>query len=157
MPPAAARAAGYHSREFGASVKKPPSTAPSSKTPSLSDFTNHVPPTRHSPRQLRSPLRAGRWRFDPTYAPAYAGLSECHSNFSFFGYVPPGEAYPRAKAAAVKALELDDSLAEAHAALGNLVTNVTGFWWREGAGRSSRAPTTDRRARSTVGALSIKI
>ncbi len=45
---------------------------------------------------------------------------------------------------------------ERDALLVSVVTNVTGFCWRE-AGRSSRAASTDRRTRSTVGALSIKI
>lgn len=55
---------------------------------------------------------------DPAYAPAYAGLAESYALFGDFEILPPKEAYPRAEAAATKALELDDTLAEAHTALG---------------------------------------
>jgi len=55
---------------------------------------------------------------DPRYALAYAGLAD---SYSVLGgnwlYLPPNETIPKAKAAAKKALELDDTLAEAHAAL----------------------------------------
>lgn len=53
---------------------------------------------------------------DPTYAPAYAGLADTYSLLSYrFG--SPDESFPKAKAAALKALELDATLAEAHASL----------------------------------------
>ena len=51
---------------------------------------------------------------DPNYARAYAGISTCYANSGHFNHVPPSEAFPKAKAAAIKALELDNSLAEAH-------------------------------------------
>src|SRR5256712_4402690 len=55
---------------------------------------------------------------DPNYALAYAGLADSYVQLgSWLTYLPPSEAGPTAKAAAMKALELDDSLAEAHAAL----------------------------------------
>ena len=49
---------------------------------------------------------------DPAYALAYAGLADCYSFDATYGIVPPKEAYPRAKEAALKALEIDDTLAE---------------------------------------------
>jgi non-specific serine/threonine protein kinase len=57
---------------------------------------------------------------DPNYALAYTGIAEC---YTFLGFTPyatmkPSEAYPRAKAAAQKALALDSSLGEAYASLG---------------------------------------
>jgi TolB-like protein/cytochrome c-type biogenesis protein CcmH/NrfG len=55
---------------------------------------------------------------DPGYAEAYAYLSSAYSGFGLLGFLVPAETFPRAKAAALKALEIDDSLAEAHAALG---------------------------------------
>jgi serine/threonine protein kinase/Flp pilus assembly protein TadD len=56
---------------------------------------------------------------DPNYALAYAGLAEAYGFLaSSTGGQPPREAYPRAKAAATKALELDDTLGEAHCTLG---------------------------------------
>ena len=54
---------------------------------------------------------------DPTYALAYAGLADAYYRLSNV-YAPSREAMPKAKAAAVKALEIDDTLSEAHAAMG---------------------------------------
>lgn len=53
---------------------------------------------------------------DPGYAPAYAGLADCYWGLSSV-YYPPMEMMPKAKWAAMKALELDDTLGEAHALL----------------------------------------
>ncbi|HTI37937.1 MAG TPA: protein kinase [Vicinamibacterales bacterium] len=55
---------------------------------------------------------------DPTYAPAYAGLADSYGQLGYGSYVAPEEAFPRARAAARKALDLDPNLAEAHASLG---------------------------------------
>lgn len=55
---------------------------------------------------------------DPTYGLAYAGLADAYTYFSFFNIAPPRDAMPRAKAAATKALEIDDHLAQAHGSLG---------------------------------------
>jgi tetratricopeptide (TPR) repeat protein len=55
---------------------------------------------------------------DPNYALAYAGLADSYVQLGgWLVYLSPSEAGPKAKAAAMKALELDESLAEAHAAL----------------------------------------
>jgi len=61
---------------------------------------------------------------DPEYAKAYAGLAECYDIMPEFTSTPRSEAFPRAIAAATKALSLDDSLAEAHRALGFAL-----FYW----------------------------
>ena len=55
---------------------------------------------------------------DPTYALAYAGLAESYMPLGAWGYLPPGEAFPKVKVWARKALEIDDQLAEAHVPLG---------------------------------------
>ncbi|MDT4952719.1 MAG: eukaryotic-like serine/threonine-protein kinase [Acidobacteriota bacterium] len=54
---------------------------------------------------------------DPDYALAYAGLADAYYGLSS-NHLPPNEAMPKARAAAEKALEIDDTLAEAHASLG---------------------------------------
>ena len=55
---------------------------------------------------------------DPGYALAYAGLADSYSALGGgWQYLPPSDTLPNAKAAAMKALQLDDTLAEAHAAL----------------------------------------
>ena len=55
---------------------------------------------------------------DPKYAAAYAGIADSYAWLGFFGNLPPNEAMPKARAAADKAIQLDDSLAEAHTSLG---------------------------------------
>jgi serine/threonine-protein kinase len=55
---------------------------------------------------------------DAKYARAYSGLADAWFMLAFWGVVRPHDAIPKAKAAAQKALELDDRLAEAHALLG---------------------------------------
>jgi len=57
---------------------------------------------------------------DPTFALAYAGLGDTYGASATNGWLSPREGYPKAKIAAKRALELDDSLAEAHATLGAL-------------------------------------
>ena len=58
-------------------------------------------------------------RIDPNYAVAYAGLAESYVVLNGHRFLPPTQAYPKVRAAALKALELDASLAEAHTALGS--------------------------------------
>src|SRR6267154_1259140 len=55
---------------------------------------------------------------DPNYALAYAGLAEAYVLLPAYTPTAPQDAYPKAKSAALKALQLDDKLAEAHTALG---------------------------------------
>ncbi len=54
---------------------------------------------------------------DPSYALAYAGLADCYNLHSYYGELPPRDSFPRAKAASIKALEIDEGLAEAHTSL----------------------------------------
>ena len=55
---------------------------------------------------------------DPNYAPAYSGLADTYDLLIYYGYLPGREGIPKARAAAKKAVELDDNLAECHASLG---------------------------------------
>jgi tetratricopeptide (TPR) repeat protein len=54
---------------------------------------------------------------DPTFAPAYVGLADCYNLLREYTLMPASDAYPRALAAARKAVELDDQSSEAHASL----------------------------------------
>jgi eukaryotic-like serine/threonine-protein kinase len=54
---------------------------------------------------------------DPKYALAYAGLADSYNILASYSAIAPKDGFPAAKAAAMKALELDDKLAEAHASL----------------------------------------
>jgi len=58
---------------------------------------------------------------DPGYATAYAALADSYDVLANNGILPPKEVYPRARAAALKALELDNTLADPHAALGMVI------------------------------------
>ena len=75
-------------------------------------------------KRTEADLRAAIQQFhasidaDPTYAPAYAGLADSYGQLGYGSYVPPEESFPLARAAAARALELDPTLAEAHASLG---------------------------------------
>jgi TolB-like protein/Tfp pilus assembly protein PilF len=55
---------------------------------------------------------------DASYALAYSGLADAYASQALFEFAPPNEAFPKAKAAAERALQLDDRLAEAHTSLG---------------------------------------
>ena len=63
---------------------------------------------------------------DPSYALAYVGLADCYIVIPNYSDVSTQEAYIKAKAAATKALEIDDSLAEAHTSLGGIKSD---FEW----------------------------
>jgi TolB-like protein len=54
---------------------------------------------------------------DPEYALAYDGLADSWIPLGWYGFMPPSETFPHAKEAVMKALGLDDSLAEAHTSL----------------------------------------
>lgn len=55
---------------------------------------------------------------DPTYAKAYAGMADSYAMLGLYTVRPAKEAFPKAKEAAIEALNMDSSLAEAHATLG---------------------------------------
>ena len=55
---------------------------------------------------------------DPTYALAYVGLADCYAVLEQYAGTPASETIPKARAAAQRALQIDNSLAEAHASLG---------------------------------------
>jgi serine/threonine-protein kinase len=55
---------------------------------------------------------------DPLYARAYAGIAEAYNLLGFYMHLAPTDAFPKARAAAVRALDIDPELAEAHTARG---------------------------------------
>jgi len=62
-------------------------------------------------------------RLDSNYAPAYAGMADAFAELSNLDFLPPNESFPKARAAALKALDIDPSLPEAHTALAEV------SWW----------------------------
>lgn len=75
---------------------------------------------------------------DPSYALASVGLAEAYRALGTAGEMPATELFPKAKAAAQKAIEIDDRLADAHAILGFII-----FWsdwnWKESENQCKRA------------------
>ena len=67
---------------------------------------------------------------DPSFALGYASLAYWYWGLGVGGQMPPEEASSKAKEAAKKALELDDSLAEAHAVLGAILYTIEWDWSR---------------------------
>ena len=76
---------------------------------------------------------------DPSEAQAYVGLADCYNLLREFGAMPANEAYPRAIAAAQRAVDLDNSSAEAHLSLA-----FGSFWW------SWRGATAEREFRRAI-------
>ena len=86
----------------------------------------------HWNKRTREDLKKGIEYFnqavekDPNYALAYAGIADCYG-VPAIGLSPP-EAMPKAKAAAMKALPIDDTLAEAHTSLANVLLRYDWDW-----------------------------
>jgi TolB-like protein/DNA-binding winged helix-turn-helix (wHTH) protein/Tfp pilus assembly protein PilF len=76
---------------------------------------------------------------DPTYARAYAGLADSYALTSAYGLVPSMDLMPKARAAAVRALEINEGLAEAHTSLAVIAQNFDWDW-----------PTAEREYRRAI-------
>jgi tetratricopeptide (TPR) repeat protein len=74
---------------------------------------------------------------DPAYALAYSGLADAYTLRAAFGFVAPKESLPKAKEAALKSLELDDTLADAHTSLG--IVKLFDWNWSGGESEFQRA------------------
>ena len=74
---------------------------------------------------------------DPTFAPAYAGLADAYYGMSNL-FMDPSEAIPKARAAATRALEIDDGLSEAHASMAIILAQCD-WRWREAEAEFRRA------------------
>lgn len=70
---------------------------------------------------------------DSGYALAYAGLADSYNVIGNYGELPPRDAFPRAKTAAIKALRIDDTLAEARSALAYALNGYDWNWEAAGA------------------------
>jgi serine/threonine-protein kinase len=65
---------------------------------------------------------------DPTYALAYTGMADAYLNLGGWGHLRYDEAYPRARAAAQRALAIDEALAEAHVSLAMVLKEYDWDW-----------------------------
>jgi tetratricopeptide (TPR) repeat protein len=76
---------------------------------------------------------------EPNLAPAHAVMAMAYATLGFYGFLPPRDAFPKAKAAAQRALSIEEGLAEAHAALSMSCTLYDWDW-----------PTAEREARHAL-------
>ncbi len=65
---------------------------------------------------------------DPNYARAFAGLADSYALVSSYRFAPQKEFMPKARTAALRALQIDDSLAEAHTSLALITENYDWDW-----------------------------
>jgi serine/threonine-protein kinase len=65
---------------------------------------------------------------DPSFAPAYVGLADGYITLVEWRFLPEKDGFPKAKEAAMKALEIDDSLGEAHASLASVKYGYDWDW-----------------------------
>ena len=66
-------------------------------------------------------------KLDPKFAPAYVGVSDCYRLLGWWGAAPPQEAMGKAKAAALKAVGIDDTFGAAH----RVLAGVKGHTWED--------------------------
>jgi serine/threonine protein kinase/tetratricopeptide (TPR) repeat protein len=94
------------------------------RTPKPAAYEAYLKGRLYWNKRTEAELRRGAQFFeqaialDPTYAAAFGGLADFHIVLGWYSYVPPGDAFPRARAAANRAIELDPELAEPHTSLG---------------------------------------
>jgi serine/threonine-protein kinase len=69
---------------------------------------------------------------DSRYAPAYAGLADTYITLGMYSAYPPGKVMPHAKKAALRALQIDENLAEAHVPLGCIYSVYDWNWKKAG-------------------------
>jgi DNA-binding winged helix-turn-helix (wHTH) protein/Flp pilus assembly protein TadD len=81
-------------------------------------------------------------QIDPRFAPAYSGLADCYATLGYLSHLAPDEAFPASRQHATRALELDTSLAEAHASLG-FVKLYFDWDWRGAEAEFQRAIALD--------------
>jgi serine/threonine-protein kinase len=88
----------------------------------------------HWNKRTRESLKKGIEYFqqaiekDSRYALAFTGLADCYNSLSRFGWLSPGEAMPKAKEAAERALQIDGNLAEAHNSRAFVAENYEWVW-----------------------------
>jgi TolB-like protein/Tfp pilus assembly protein PilF/class 3 adenylate cyclase len=113
-----------------------------SQTESKRAYQLYLKGRYHCNKRNEKGLRTGITLFkdaldeDPAFAKAWAGLADCYALLGCWGFDAPRHSYPKAKAAAEKAIALDDYLAEAHASLA--VTRKDYEWDWAGAGHEYR-------------------
>jgi len=104
-------------------------------TDNVEAYSDYLKGRYHWNKRTADALKKGIEHFnqaiekDPQYAPAFAGLADTYIILGLYGTLVPKFVMPKAKAAAVKALEIDRDLAEAHASLG-CIQSVYDWDWK---------------------------
>lgn len=113
-------------------------------TPSIDAYNHYLKGQYHLKRRTPNEIHKASQCFrealllDAGFALAHAGLSDCYAMLGAYAIMPRRVVMPQAKAAATKAIELDESIAEAHAVLG-LVGSIHDFEWESAAAEFRRA------------------
>ena len=121
-------------REIGGKLAGPRSTASTESSPDPAVHDLYLRGRYHlasrTPEGLQNALDYFRQALarDPAYAPAYAGLANYYSLLPFYTNTTSSEAYAKAKSAALKALELDPYLPDAHASLAYVLAYEEWDW-----------------------------
>ena len=89
-------------------------------------------------------------RLDSSFAQAYAGLADAYIDLAFVDLLPPAETFPKAKDAALKAVEIDPTGAEGHTALG---TVSWGYDWDAAAAEKQFSKALELNPSSSLGHL----
>ncbi len=111
-----------------------PGQVPARPTRSLQAYDLYLLGRHHWNLRTRAGLQRALELFgqavelDPTYAPAYSGIADASALLASWQFASPAEMYPRAVAAARRALELDPLSAEAHASIGFVKLNWEWQW-----------------------------
>jgi len=125
-----------HGYRFIANVREFPNESVQSKRHTPSTEAHHLYLKGRYNWNKRTPFwieRAVQYfeqaiQLDPDYALAYAGLADSYNLMAGNSGLPPSETFPKARAAALRALEIDDTLAEAHTSLA-LVRYLFDWQW----------------------------
>jgi eukaryotic-like serine/threonine-protein kinase len=97
-------------------------------------YESYLKGQHHLARRTEEDIKKALWYFEeavnkePSSALGYSGLADVHNYLSYFGLVSPLEGRPKAKLAALKSLEIDPNLAEAHVALARVLAEYEWDW-----------------------------
>ena len=136
-----ARQTGHLQRELGNDSSE---STQKLQTTSLEAFHLYLKGRHHWNKRTGEALRKAISYFnqaietDPSYALAHAGLADCYLPLGYWAFLSPQDAFPKAKAAAAKALQIDKTIADAYTVLGGV--NMCFEWqWQQSEADLKRA------------------
>jgi serine/threonine protein kinase/tetratricopeptide (TPR) repeat protein len=133
--------ASHLQRELGSDTSE---STQKRQTTSLEAFHLYLKGRHHWNKRTGEALRKAISYFnqaietDPSYALAHAGLADCYLPLGYWAFLSPQDAFPKAKAAAAKALQIDKTIADAYTVLGGV--NMCFEWqWQQSEADLKRA------------------